>query len=122
MKILGSVIFIIILAAPVSGNCYHVESSENCQEHKGEAREIDGHIGAVIMGERPFLTFIMENGDELLMLPENGKALNFFRENEGKKARISYQKGQILLADDFSENGAGNCETAYYFKSGSLIK
>lgn len=92
MKIKLAFIGIIILAMANTVLSYNVENMEDCLAAKWESKEIVGTPRSVIVGESAFLTLVTENGEELILLPENGEGIQFFRENEGKKAHITFHK------------------------------
>lgn len=122
MKWIFLIIAFHVLIFPEMCACYPVQSADNCNGSRNRVWEISGVIGGVLMGEKPFLTLIMKNGDEFIMMAEDAGAVEFFKKNAGKQAVVKYQDSIFLFADDFSENGPGVCERVNYFKSAKLIK
>lgn len=122
MKTLLAIFLTAFFTAADSAFSYPVESADKCRDNLRETKKVNGIIGNVLMGEKPFLNIVIENGDEILMLPEDRKALDFFRENKGKKMGVLHYEAQVFWSDDFSGNGPGDCRTAYFFKSGEVIE
>ena len=121
MKFVFFLMALIFLAFPDLGACYPVKSAEDCKHFRDNIWEVSGVLGNVIIGEGTFLTIIRENGDEFILMAEDEKAVDFFREHEGNKALLKYREGKFLFPDDFSGNGPGQCEDVYYLKAAEIL-
>lgn len=125
MKFAFFLMALTFLAFPDLGACYPVKSAEDCKDLREDIREVSGVLGGVIIGEGTFLTLIRENGDEFILMAEDGNAVDFYREGDenqlGHLLVLQQIKCFFVLDADGIPKPFGNF-ARYHFHNQILLK